>query len=399
MINKLLLPILFLSVLIGRPSEAGEFSGYASIESRIFTQEPHFSPQHNQRVSSSFALQPEYYHRWDEKNQSITVVPFFRVDQDDKERTHVDIREFFWQKYTNDLELNIGVRKIYWGVTESQHLVDIINQTDTLENLDGEDKLGQPMVNLSLYQDWGILDFFIMPYFRERAFVGKRGRLRGGLLIDDDQVTYDSSAEESHVDWALRWSHVLGDFDIGLSHFSGTSRVPRLLLGTDNDGNAIYTPHYDLIEQTGFDLQYTKEGWLWKFEAIHRVGQGESYNAAVGGFEYTLYNIFGSGSDVGFLAEYNYDDRGENAPVSSEDDVFLGTRLTFNNEQSTDLLVGFVKDLDSNASSVFVETSRRLTDHWKAEIEVSVINGTETGDIGHDLRKDDTVLISLLYYF
>ena len=89
----------------------------------------------------------------------------------------------------------------------------------------------------------------------------------------------------------------------------------------------------------------------------------------------------------------------KDAPVSTEDDIFLGTRLTFNDEQSTDFLMGLVKDLDSNISSVFVEASRRLTDHWKAEIELRVINGTEAGDVGHELRKDDHALVSLLYYF
>ncbi|MDD7885073.1 hypothetical protein [Flavivirga sp. 57AJ16] len=36
-------------------------------------------------------------------------------------------------------------------MTESNHLVDIINQTDAVETFDGEEKLGQPMVQLS----WG----------------------------------------------------------------------------------------------------------------------------------------------------------------------------------------------------------------------------------------------------
>ena len=67
---------------------------------------------------------------------------------------------------------------MFWGVTELRHLVDIINQTDLVENLDGEQKLGQPMVQLTLLKDWGTLDFFAMPYFRERTFTGPDGRPR-----------------------------------------------------------------------------------------------------------------------------------------------------------------------------------------------------------------------------
>jgi hypothetical protein len=33
------------------------------------------------------------------------------------------------------------------------HLVDIINQTDGVESIDGEDKLGQSMMAFSLFKD------------------------------------------------------------------------------------------------------------------------------------------------------------------------------------------------------------------------------------------------------
>jgi hypothetical protein len=51
--------------------------------------------------------------------------------------------------------------------------VDIINQTDLVENIDGEDKLGQPMVHFSYFGDWGVVDFFLLPYLRERTYPGK----------------------------------------------------------------------------------------------------------------------------------------------------------------------------------------------------------------------------------
>ncbi len=73
-------------------------------------------------------------------------------------------------------ETRVGVRRVFWGVTEFQHLVDIINQSDSVEDIDNEDKLGQPMINLSLVKDWGIVDFFVLPYFRERTFAGAEGR-------------------------------------------------------------------------------------------------------------------------------------------------------------------------------------------------------------------------------
>lgn len=377
----------------------GEFSGFIAVENSIFFQEPAFEGQDSDWVNASLVVQPEYYRNWEDKHISLTFTPFYRLDSIDRERTHADVRELFLQTYTDNWELSLGVREVFWGVTESQHLVDIINQTDLIENVDGEDKLGQPMVNLSLFWDWGTLDFFAMPYFRERTFPGKEGRYRKSLVVDSKQATFDSSDEEKNLDWAVRWSHVIGNFDVGVSHFSGTSRDPRVSVGTDGSGNPILIPHYDLIDQTGLDLQYTKGSWLWKLEALHRSGQEEPYNAAVGGFEYTFFNVWQKGFDSGLLAEYNYDDRGKDGLTSYDNDLFLGTRLAFNDTQDTKFLVGIIKDMDFSSSILFFEGSRRLTDNWTVEAESRLYNDIEEGDSLRDIRKDDYVRVELRYYF
>ena len=85
-------------------------------------------------------------------------------------------------------DLTAGFDKVFWGVMESSHLVDYINQTDAVEDVDGEDKLGQPMLHLGLQRDWGDLNFFYLPYFRERTFPGRHGRLRAFLVVDTDRA-------------------------------------------------------------------------------------------------------------------------------------------------------------------------------------------------------------------
>ena len=82
--------------------------------------------------------------------------------------------------------------------------------------------------------------------------------------------------------------------------FSGTSREPRFAPSGDVSS---LRPVYDQIDQVGIDLQYTKDAWLWKLEAIVRDGSSHSFAAAVGGFEYTRYQVRGSSADVGLLLE------------------------------------------------------------------------------------------------
>lgn len=378
---------------------ANEWSGDISFQSRHFSKDALSFAQFKQY--GSVAIQPEWFHEWEGGKQSLIFVPFTRWDQHDEERTHSDIRELSWLKVFKESELRVGVRKVFWGVSESQHLVDVINQTDLVENMDGEEKLGQPMINYALINDWGTVDFFILPYFRERTFPGINGRLRSESYVDTKNPVYESNDQENHVDYAVRWSHSLGDWDIGLSHFDGTSRDPSFTFPIlDINGNPVIQPIYNLMQQTGLDLQATKDAWLWKMEVINRRIKGESYVAATAGFEYTFYSIFESSSDIGLVMEYLYDDRGKKATTPFEDDLMLGLRWTNNDENDTSVLLGVIADSDDSSRLYSIEASRRIGEHWKLNLEARLFSGINVSDIFlYPLRQDDFVQLELAYYF
>ena len=386
------------SIVISNLAFAGEWSGYAGLEFRGFTETAQEARQDHE-TNFSFAFEAEYYHEWDKGNQSIAFVPFMRVDEHDNERTHFDIRELNYLKVAENWELRLGIRKVFWGVTEFQHLVDVINQTDLVENLDTEDKLGQPMINLALINDWGTVDLFVMPYFRERYFPGTSSRLRTIPHIDQTRSQFESSAKEKHIDLAARYSHYFGDWDIGISHFYGTSRDPRLLLGTDNNGNAVFTPFYDIINQTSLDLQATKGNMLWKLEALHRSGQATTYNAIAAGFEYTFVGVMDSDIDLGLLSEYHYDDRGESASSTFEDDIALGARLAFNDAQSTEALIGLVWDRNTGGKFFNIEASRRIGNSFLLEAQGRFFSNQKASDPAKAFSQDDYIELFLTYNF
>ena len=387
---------LFAGVLLALPltSVAYELSGYSAVEGRYFLHDSPFSEPENTVLSAVFA--PEFYTQWDEGNQSLLISPYFRLESEDSERTHLDLHEFIWQKSTDDWELKVGVGKVFWGVTESQHLVDIINQTDLVENSDTEDKLGQPMINLSLFNEWGTVELFILPYFRERTFPGKDGRLRSQFVVDTDHAQYESSAEQGHLDAAVRWSHSLGDWDIGLSHFYGTSREPIFEF---NPVNFKLTPYYEIIHQTGLDIQMTTESWLWKLEMIRRHSDSNTFTALTGGLEYTFYDVAESGIDVGLIAEYLFDDRDNALLTPFENDLMIGSRLAWNDEQSTELLFGIIQDLDTDDRMWSVEASRRLGDRWKASLEARIFSVDRDNSALYSIRDDDYIQLEFARYF
>ena len=378
---------------------AGEHrvAGSLSVEARYFPEETLFSVQ--EPYNFSIALEPEYSYSWSEGRGVIAVQPFLRADLQDDERSHWDIRELSWVQAWRDWELRLGVSKVFWGVAESQHLVDVINQTDFVENIDGEDKLGQPMLSLAWFSPVGTLSGFLLPYFRERTFPGRRGRPRFALVVDTDTAIYESSAEEYNVDWALRWSHSLGPVDLGLSHFSGTGRDPTLVPGINGRLQRVLFPRYLQIHQSGLDAQITWESFLGKLEFIRRDQRGGRFIALVGGGEYSFYQVLGTAADLGVLLEYHFHDRPSLQFTPFQNDLFAGLRLALNDTASTEFLGGVIRDLDSTALLYFVEASRRLGERWKVEVEARGFNSIPATDPFNGLRQDSFVQTSLFYYF
>ena len=375
-------------------------SGFVALDVQNFLHPPTLPQQESHRVLPSLLLQPEFYYDWPNGNDSLTVVPMARLDSSDDRRQHFDLRELNWLHAAPRWDLLVGVGKVFWGVAEARNLVDVINQTDQVEDLDGEDKLGQPMVRLSLVQDWGTLTFFALPYFRERTFRGEKGRLRAPFVWDTDNAQFESSLEEWHPDFAARWSHALGDWDVALGYFRGTSREPRFTLDIRDDGQLRLVPVYDQMDQLGAELQWTVEAWLWKLEAISRWGHGEHFSAAVAGFEYSFFGLFGTALDLGLVAEYLYDGRSAAAPGTPFDnDVFVGSRLAFNDVGNTSILAGVIVDDQSGSMLATVEASRRLGDRWTIEIEsLSFFDVPPTGLL-YGVHRDDYVQVRLSRFF
>lgn len=241
--------------------------------------------------------------------------------------------------------------------------------------------------------------FFVLPTFRERTFPGVNGRLRPAIPIDTDNPLWESSAQKEHLDAAIRWKGIVGDFDIGAHYFKGTNREPTFVPSVNESGNQTLRPYYGQIDQVGLDLQYTTGGWLWKLESIHRSGGGQDYEAAVGGFEYTFYGVFDSNLDVGTLLEYHHDSRGSLSTSPFNHDLFAGTRITLNDEQDTSMIADAFWDREYETTSFRVEFERRIGQNYKIEIEFQGFAKIPTNDPLFSVRRDSFLQIDFRRYF
>ncbi|MCK5284333.1 MAG: hypothetical protein KAJ86_01960 [Alphaproteobacteria bacterium] len=393
--------ILALLIILPVKSNAGEFgsvdvSGFIGIETRIFTQNPRWEDQ-DSGAELSVIFNPEFHYQTQDCNHQFSFIPFYRKDSRDEARTHFDVREAYWLWIGDEWEVLTGINKVFWGTAESRHLVNIINQSDNVENLDGEDYLGQPMINIGTQRDWGRIDLYVLPGFRERTFSGSDGRFRAVVPVDTKNAIFESSVNEKHIDFATRYSHYFGDWDVGAFYFYGTGREPRLIANTNATK---FIPNYDLIHQTGIDVQYTNDSWLWKFEGIAREGQGKAFIAAVGGFEYTFYQVFNTYSDIGVLAEYQYDGRTREAPFTASDqDLFTGIRWAANDIQDTQILGGF--NIDTSTHEIFynIEAQRRIGDNYDLELSARFFAGSSANEDVYAFERDDYIQIRFARYF
>lgn len=372
-----------------------DLSGEISFEGRWFPNDALGADQ--QTSGRSIGFEPEFFHDWADGDQRFVVVPYVRYDLDDDERTHVDLRELYWRRSFASADLSIGLRKVFWGVTESVHLVDIVNQTDLVENPDAEDKLGQPMIQLTLLRDWGIIDLYLMTGFRERTFAGNEGRFRPPLRVKD-RPAYEADLDRWHPDVAVRWSHILGDVDIGVGHFYGTSREPLFDLQA-SAGGARLQPVYDLLHQTSLELQYIRGNGLYKLEAIHRDGVDGRSSAAVGGVEYTVVGLLSSALDLGVVAEGQYDNRDTPFAPVADRDIALGGRLTFNDVQDTDVLAFTAFDTQSSTRFTSIEANRRWRDSGEIRLEARFFSDVDVSDPLYGFRRDDYLQVEYVFFF
>lgn len=394
--RRVLLFALFQGLLITTVVGASgvTLSGSLEAEFRLFGDDPAFAEQMS-GGQTSLKVAPEWRWRSESRRHQFKFSPFLRLDGRDPERTHGDLREAYWRYLGDHFDLLLGVQQTYWGVTESRHLVDVINQVDSVEDIDGEDKLGQPMLRLGVQRAWGRLEFYLLPFFREQTQVGVQGRLRPPLIVDPKEALYESSDEKHHLDWALRWTHNLGDWDLGAHFFRGTGREPGLRPSPLGDR---LLPYYSQISQMGLDLQYTREAWLWKLEALGRSGQGDDFAALVLGFEYTLYQLGGRAWDLGLLVEFNADDRDETAPLTLfDEDTFLGVRWAFNDIQDTQLLFGALVDHEDGSVAALLEGERRLGRFLTLVVEArAFLNVDSRGDLAA-LEADSFLSLQLAW--
>jgi len=363
-------------------------------------------------------------------NVRLTVQPFMRWDRNDDERSKLDIRTLMLTTNGDAWEFNAGIGTVFWGVTESFNPVDVINQSDTAEGNSSEDKLGQLMLNLKWFSDYGEFEGYLLPRFHERTFKGINGRPFGGIGIDSDLATFESKKDTDHIDIALRWLNSYDIWDIGLHAFHGTSRTPVLAPQQTTTGTTpglVLAPRYSQMTQVGLAAQGLFGDLAVKAELVHRdADEFKSHVQTVSGLEYTLVGLLSplqdnetlpeewcdpdntnmlkklacnDRLDLGIVVEHLWDQRGTESNQPFQNDLLTGFRFTFNDAASSDALLGVIQDLDGGASILSFEASTRFLDSYRITVETRQYLNTEDDSALQPFANESYYQAEIAYFF
>ena len=145
--------------------------------------------------------------------------------------------------------------------------------------------------------------------------------------------------------------------------------------------------------------------FIYKFEGIKRNGQKNSlykrqnYYSYITGLEYIKTRLFQKMWDLNLFLEYSNDDRGSSSTDIFQNDLFLGSRISLNDVDGTEITQTLSLDMDGNGNIGSIEISSRLRETLRITADYRFYWSLKKADTLYSFRKDNYIGIRLTNYF
>lgn len=328
----------------------------------------YFSSDSEIEKNSSAEYLYSYYSKIDSKfdaelaNLSLDLRLFYNWDLEDEERRYYDLREARLNYSSGRWQFEAGNAVVFWGVSETINIVNVINQADLKESVDGKEKMGQGML-VSRYS--GNINSFSIYYLPSFEPLDYPERPSPTIKILQDQPRFEKNADEG--EWAARWVGAFDFGDVGLSYFNGIRRDPLLVRSGES---AALIPLYVKSEHMALDSVLFWSDAIVKTELLLGKEQEEDFFAYNLGFEYPTFPSFSWWQDAAWIAEFVFDSRDEKSGSMGQKDIFLGGRFNMGDLSQYELRIISGLDLDHYSKYLDFSFRHRLTDYiqWSAKI-------------------------------
>jgi len=304
---RYLLSILFISsTLIA--SEL-EYKGNIGIDIKKYNYNISFLKQKTQKtIEANIELKKTY-----EEVVLFTKIESIK-DIDKSTRKYLKLNEFYLKYEADNYDIKIGRDIKYWGAMELYNITDIYNKKNTQYNENDKDaKLGT---------DGFTYNYYLQNEDSISVIISKNKDAKNNI---SSFLKYSGSRD----DIASRdFSYILSSFDESFLMF-----------------------HTLIIKDS-----------IYKVEYLY-LNKTKTYKTAIG-IEHTLYGI-NDKKDLSIMLEYY---KSNNKNTIYQNNIFLGSRLTFNDTKSSDLTIGLIKDNSKDEYSKSIEFNTRIYDEFKTKL-------------------------------
>jgi hypothetical protein len=239
----------------------------------------------------------------------------FLEDSSNDDRDYTKVNEFYIEGEYANYAIKVGRDVRFWGALELHNISDIYNIKNDKYQFDKDKKIGSDGISVS--------------YFFE----------------NEDELSLISIKKDDISNKFIKYS---------------TTR--DILDGVDL--SFIYNKNSDQKNYLTYNTLLHNDT-LYKLEYSHSRIKNEKYYQSGVGIEHTLYGIR-NGKDLGVLVEYY---KSDDVTKTYQDDIFLGSRITFNDVDSSDILVGMIQDRDDKKKSYSFEYNTRFFDSVKTTVK------------------------------
>ncbi len=296
-------------------------------------------------------------------------------DSKDKNRDYFHLNELYYSKSFDDFDLDIGKKVIFLGALEANNIVDIFNRQNFQKDPLSKNKKGAIMANLNyFFENESILRLYIKG-FEEDIKLGSKNSPYYPFTSDyDENVKFTNEYEKPSF---LATYTSTYDEDIGADISFG------LFKGYDENiifksKNSIINPYLFQSSKIFTYNTFVIDSTLYKFEASYtkpkanKIIKIDDFYQFGGGLEYTMEQIY-KNHNLGLIAEYYKSDKND---LIFDNDLFLALRYSLNDQDSSEFLLGFIKDLkksEKNEHSVYMKYQGRIMDNLNISTDLRYI--------------------------
>jgi len=392
-----------------------EVSGHLDLDSQVYLSAP--TSKHKNSFTAKQTLELGY----SRDNLNIFTKLYAQEDyydtltqEEHNDRTFIRADELYLKYDFSDDSVKLGKSIEFWGALEFRNIVDAFNPDDFRVDMFNTSKLGVWNLAYSHFTENG--EFSLIVKLNEPD--QKMPASPYVYYFLPEGIAYEKSLESS----------------------DGTQR-PSLYLKYSGTTDSEYPLDYAFIYENGYDSQryfttnataisaptefrqkaylvnkfmtyntLVVDATLIKLEALYVKVDGQEnvgdYSHIAFGVEHTLEN-FENGAALGLIAEYYRYDTYEDDKYSDlelfetmQNDIFIGARYTFNNEEDSSIVGGVVADTEYAEQTYYMQFESRFMEEFKVAFDYYYVNPSQSTLTAYKLLgKHQRVGLNVAWYF